>query len=323
MSATENVLVLEYGDEESLRIIERESDSLAAVLVESIQGGNASYRPVEFLRSLRELTTRTDTALIFDEVVTGFRVHPAGAQGLFGIKADVASYGKVAGGGMPIGIVAGSARFMDALDGGFWKFGDDSRPEANMTFFAGTFVRHPLALAACVAVLERLKTEGPSLQSDLNDRASRFSTRLNGIFDAAGLPMRFNSFSSFGRIETDQDLKYAGLLYLLLREKGIHIWEGRAIILTTAHSDVDLEKTLTAFEESIDELQSVALLPGKKAEKPAGKRSTVARTGKGGNGAPVPGAQLGRTPDGFPAWFVADPERPGKYVQIGEPLVET
>ena len=61
------------------------------------------------------------TALIFDEVVTGFRVHPGGMQALFGIRADLATYGKVVGGGMPIGILAGKASFMDALDGGIWQ----------------------------------------------------------------------------------------------------------------------------------------------------------------------------------------------------------
>lgn len=325
MSAAENVLVLDYGSDASLEAIERESGNLAAVLVESIQGGNASYQPVEFLKSLRELTRSKDVALIFDEVVTGFRVHPAGAQGLFDIKADIASYGKVAGGGMPIGIVAGDARFMDALDGGFWQFGDESRPEANMTFFAGTFVRHPLALAACVAVLEHLKKEGPGLQRDLNERAGRFAKRLNALFERCGVPMHLNSFSSFGRIETDPELKYAGLLYFLLREKGIHIWEGRAVILTTAHSDADLDRVLAAFEESIQELQSVGLLPAAGPRAAAAERTTSVKrpATAAGNGAPVPGAQLGRTPDGFPAWFVADPERPGKYVQIGEPLVES
>ena len=85
---------------------------------------------------------------IFDEVVTGFRSHPRGAQGLFGIEADLATYGKVVGGGFPIGVIAGKRQFMDALDGGHWQYGDDSIPTVGVTYFAGTFVRHPLALAA-------------------------------------------------------------------------------------------------------------------------------------------------------------------------------
>ena len=87
--------------------------------------------------------------MIFDEVVTGFRVHPGGCQALFGIRADLATYGKVIAGGMPMGILAGKAKYMDALDGGMWQYGDESFPEVGVTFFAGTFVRHPFAMAAC------------------------------------------------------------------------------------------------------------------------------------------------------------------------------
>jgi hypothetical protein len=128
--------------------------------------------------------------------------------------------------------------------------------------------------------------------------------------------MKLNYFSSFGRIASDQDLKYAGLLYFLLREKGVHIWEGRAVILTTAHGDAELDAVINAFAESIEELQSVGLLPAAAHAQDA--HATQTRSASG-NGAPVPGAQLGRTPDGFPAWFIADPERPGKYIQVGEP----
>jgi len=74
-------------------------------------------------------------------------LHPGGAQALFEIRADLVTYGKVLGGGLPIGIISGKSRFMDALDGGTWSFGDNSAPEAGVTFYAGTFFRHPLALA--------------------------------------------------------------------------------------------------------------------------------------------------------------------------------
>ena len=113
---------------------------------------------------------RADAArvLIFDEVVTGFRAHPRGAQGLFGIQADLASYGKVVGGGFPIGVIAGKRAFMDALDGGHWQYGDDSIPTVGVTYFAGTFVRHPLALAAAQRrARSTCATPGPALQERL------------------------------------------------------------------------------------------------------------------------------------------------------------
>ena len=89
---------------------------------------------------------------------------------------------------MPIGIVAGKSEYMDAFDGGQWQFGDGSWPEAGVTFFAGTFVRHPLALAAAKATLEHLKAAGPRLQAELNARTTAFVQTINADFNAAGVP---------------------------------------------------------------------------------------------------------------------------------------
>ncbi|HMH18147.1 MAG TPA: aminotransferase class III-fold pyridoxal phosphate-dependent enzyme, partial [Burkholderiales bacterium] len=125
---TDNILVLEYGQDSALDIIKACADELAAVLVEPVQSRRPDLQPRDFLHELRAITARSGTALVFDEVVTGFRVHPGGMQSVFGVKADLATYGKVLGGGLPIGIVAGNARFLDALDGGAWRFGDESGP---------------------------------------------------------------------------------------------------------------------------------------------------------------------------------------------------
>ena len=318
-SALGNLLVLDYGSDESLEIIQAQAHEIAAVISEPVQGGNPTYLPTEFLRKLRRVTEENNVALIFDEVVTGFRTHPAGIQGITGIQADLATYGKVCGGGLPIGIVAGSSRFMDSLDGGQWQYGDDSRPEANMTFFAGTFMRHPLALAACTAVLRHLKNAGPGLQSALNARMDCFAERVNRVFTVAGVPMSLNHFSSFSRIEVEGDLPYAGLLYYLMRERGIHIWEGRAVILTTAHDDADLDRVVTAFEESVQLLQDVDLLPNS-AGAATSSGSSQHSTAANGHEAPIVGAKLGRTAAGHPAWFVEDPDSSGEFLQIGEHL---
>ena len=143
-----------YGSPKALETIAARGGELAAVLVEPVQSRRPELQPREFLKELRRLTAASGTALIFDEVVTGFRVAPGGAQAFFDVRADLATYGKVVGGGLPIGVVAGRREYMDALDGGGWSFGDASFPDVGVTFFAGTFVRHPLALAAAVAVLE-------------------------------------------------------------------------------------------------------------------------------------------------------------------------
>jgi len=257
----ENMLVLEYCAPESLEVIKAHADEIAAVMVEPVQSRLPGVRPREFLHDLRAVTERAGIALIFDEVVTGFRCHPGGAQAYFGIKADLATYGKVVGGGMPIGVLAGRRAYMDALDGGAWNYGDDSFPEVGMTFFAGTFVRHPLAVAAAGAVLRHLKSEGPRLQQTLTDRVDRLCRTLNDHFEKIQVPLRFPHFSAVAMIDYPSDLKYASLLWYYLREKGVHVWEGRPCVFTLAHTDEDFDWFINAFKESVTEMQAAGFLP--------------------------------------------------------------
>jgi glutamate-1-semialdehyde aminotransferase len=119
--AVADVAVLEYGTEESLAEIHRLAPELAAVLVEPVQSRRPDLQPREFLRELRRITREAGAMLVFDEVVTGFRCHPGGAQAVFGVDADLVTYGKVLGGGLPIGVVAGRRPFIDVLDGGPWS----------------------------------------------------------------------------------------------------------------------------------------------------------------------------------------------------------
>lgn len=305
-SMFENVLVLDYGTPESLQILRDRADDLAAIMVEPVQSRRPDLQPREFLKDLRVLTESSGTALIFDEVVTGFRVHPGGAQAYFDIRADLATYGKVIGGGLPIGVVAGKAEYMDALDGGYWQFGDASFPEVGVTFFAGTFVRHPMALAAAEVVLQRLQAAGPSLQQELAAKVDRFVKHLQQHFERVQAPIKIGHFSSFFYVTYAPEATYGSLLFYLLREKGVHIWEYRPCFFTLAHTDEDIEFVTRAFKDSVAELQAAGLLPG----------ATPQATGDR-NQPPQPGARLGRDPQGNPAWFVPDPERPGKYLQVG------
>ena len=250
-----NMIVLDYGTEEALEWIRSNASDLAAVLVEPVQSRHPNTRPIEFLREIRKITEESDTALIFDEVVTGFRVHQGGCQALFGIRADLATYGKVVAGGLPIGVVAGKSRFMDALDGGMWQYGDESYPEVGVTFFAGTFVRHPLAVAAMKAVLQHFREQGPSLQERLNERTARLVRALNEIADRHSLPTRIESFGSFFYFGFAAAERFSSLFYFYMRDKGIHIREGFPCFLTTAHSDADIEAIVRAFEESAIEMR--------------------------------------------------------------------
>jgi amino acid adenylation domain-containing protein len=251
----DNILVLDYGTPEALELIRQNAKDLAAVLVEPVQSRHPEMVLPEYLKEIRKITEQSGTALIFDEVVTGFRTHPGGCQALFGICADLATYGKVVAGGMPIGILAGKAHFMDALDGGAWHFGDDSFPEVGVTFFAGTFVRHPLALAAVKAVLKYFKSEGPELQERVSNRMQYMVGAINEFFEQKGIPTRLANFKSVCYFSFPGEERFASLFYYYLRLKGIHLLEGFPVFLTTTHTDEDIEKVIRAFKESAVEMQ--------------------------------------------------------------------
>jgi amino acid adenylation domain-containing protein len=270
-SGTSQVMMLDYGDPESLEIIRRHGPELAAVLVEPVQSRRLDLQPREFLHELRRITEQTSTALVFDEVITGFRVHPGGAQVHFGVRADMATYGKIVGGGMPIGVVTGKARFLDALDGGQWQFGDASFPEVGVTFFAGTFVRHPITIAVAKAVLEHLKREGPQLQKRVAALAADGAQRMRSLISRFQAPLHLAQFSSIMSLTVQPEFKHGGLLFCLLRERGIHIFENRTFVFTSAHTEGDVELLVNALEQSLNELATAGFLP-----KPSGPGAPIA-----------------------------------------------
>jgi amino acid adenylation domain-containing protein len=279
-AAVENMIVLEYATAATLEWLRAHASELAAVVVEPVQSRHPALQPFEFLREVAAITQASGTAFVLDEVVTGFRTHPGGIQALAGIRADMATYGKVVGGGLPIGILAGNSRFMDALDGGTWRFGDASVPEVGVTFFAGTFVRHPLVLAAALAVLEHLKREGPQLQERLAARTASLASNLNTLFEQQGIVARVESFASWFYFNIHAEHSLAALLFYHLRLRGLHIQDGFPCFLTTAHSDADLRHIFQAFSESVAELASVGVFPGAAALKPAPVAATEAVTGE-------------------------------------------
>ena len=259
--AVEDVLVLDYGTDESLEIIRQHAGEIAAVLVEPVQSRRPEFQPREFLHKLRELTTREGIVLVFDEVITGFRICPGGAQEYYGVEADIATYGKIIGGGMPIGVVAGRARFMDTFDGGQWQYGDDSFPAAGVTFFAGTFVRHPLAIAAVHATLQYLKAQGPALQEAVNRRTTRLTAELNAFFEERGVKIHIPHFASQMFIRVQEESELATLLFYHLRDRGIHVLEGFPSYMTASHTDEDVDRIIAAFKDSVLEMQADGILP--------------------------------------------------------------
>jgi amino acid adenylation domain-containing protein len=257
----QNTIALEYGSEESLKVIERMLPEIGGIMVEPIQARRPDLQPKEFLQKLRKITEDAGIPLIFDEVITGFRTCQGGAQEWFGIKADIGTYGKVLGGGFPIGIIAGKKLYMDAFDGGYWQYGDDSIPEAGVTFFAGTFARHPLSLTACYAVLKYLRSKDGILQKDLNTKAGELADELNQFMAQRNVPIKILNFSSVIYYSYPKDLNYFSLLFYVLRHKGIHILEGFPMFLSEAHTEKDIRHIIDAFKESIIELQDNGFFP--------------------------------------------------------------
>ncbi|MEV6823789.1 aminotransferase class III-fold pyridoxal phosphate-dependent enzyme [Amycolatopsis sp. NPDC051102] len=273
--AVENVYVLEFGTEEALDFLTRHGPELAAVLTEPVTLRTPGVQKPEFLRRLRELTHASGTKLIFDEMVTGFRCHPAGVQGLYGIEADLATYGKIVGGGLPLGVIAGRGGVMDAIDGGVWNFGDDSGPTVESTFFGGTFNQHPLTMAAAKAVLDHLRAEGPGLQRDLDRKTEVFAEQLNADFRELDLPIEVRRFSSIFKFEHEQNMDP---FYFNLLDRGVFVWELRNFFLSTAHEQADLDHIRAAVRDSAEELRANGLLGERRtSSRPAPLRSTLAQ----------------------------------------------
>ncbi|MGK6309021.1 amino acid adenylation domain-containing protein [Variovorax sp. DT-64] len=300
-----DVRVLDYGTPEALEFIRANADDLAAVLVEPVQSRRPDFQPREFLREVRAITEKSETCLIFDEVITGFRCDLGGAQALFGIRADLATYGKVLGGGMPVGVIAGKRAYMDALDGGPWQYGDDSVPTVGVTYFAGTFVRHPLALAASKAALEHLKQDNNKLQTQLNLHTAAMADELTAFCREVGAPVEIRYFSSLWRVSWLEDHPLQDLLFAMMRSRGVHILDNFPCFMTTAHSQQDIATIKSAFKESIAEMQEAELLPRRAAPRMALDPAHP----------PTPNARLGRDKDGQPAWFVPDPKAQGKFTK--------
>jgi glutamate-1-semialdehyde aminotransferase len=195
---------------------------------------------------------------------------------------------------------------MDALDGGHWQYGDDSTPTAGVTYFAGTFVRHPLTMAAAHAALKFMKAEGPALQERITNNTTAMAKQLNAFFRSVGAPLEIRHFASLWKTFFTEPQPYGELLFCYMRDRGLHIWDGFPCFLTMAHGEREIAFIVDTFKDSVREMQAGQFLPGGEQ----GAESLDAAQ------PPVPGARLGRDPQGNPAWFVPNPEMPGKFLRV-------
>ena len=257
----ENVVLLRFNDPESIDILKTQVHELAAVILEPLPSRMPGSRPAEFLRELRKLTEQAGTALIFDEVVSGFRFDIGGAQALFDVQADIVTYGKAVGGGMPVGVVAGKALYMNAVDGGMWSYGDRSYPEADTTFCAGTYFKHPFIMAALWAALNHLNDNAPELHERLNQTTSHLAQTLNSYFEKESVPIRVLNFGSLFRFLISPKVQYKDLFYYHLLDRGVYIPETQTCYLSTAHTQEDIDLVVKAVKAAVEDMRKGDLLP--------------------------------------------------------------
>lgn len=261
------IIVLDYGNMDHLDIIESRADEIAGVLIEPVQSRNPANQPVEFLKEVRKLTLEKNILLIMDEMITGFRVCCNGVQGLWNIKGDLATYGKIAAGGMPSGMIAGLAKYMNFVDGGVFNYDDNSMPSVKKALMAGTHTRNPIKLAATLAILTEIKnrciasgdeicTPNSCFLNELNEKTRSMCEELNSFFALKKVPIVIEYFSSLFRFKflDDPNGVVKELLFVLMRMNGVETSPSGNCFLTMAHSDNDIKSIIKTVKKSIDTL---------------------------------------------------------------------
>lgn len=256
--AWKDTIVLPYNHPAAFDKIRRHASRLAGVIVEPVQGA-AGTIPAdrEFLLELRKITREIGAFLIFDEVITGFRLAPGGAQEFYGVLPDVSTYGKIAGGGLPFGAVGGTAEAMRLME-------YDTEPGSIL--MAGTFNGNPMVTAAGTAVLRRLSEE-PQLYKRLNTMGDRFRSEINrftGERDypaiATGVGSMFWMHASRGPIKSVRDAwqgdpSASTGLRLLYRMKGLHISSHHGF-MCTEHTNEDITQLIEIHKDAMEELRT-------------------------------------------------------------------
>ncbi len=245
----EHTMTLTYNDADQVREVFRElGDEIACIIVEPVAGNMNCIPPVPgFLETLREVCDDSGAVLIFDEVMTGFRVGPQGAQGLFNIKADLVALGKVIGGGLPVGAFGGRREIMEMI------------APTGPVYQAGTLSGNPLATAAGVTTLRALEREG--LYEQITRRTEQLVTGMQAIADEAKIPFTTNHRGSmFGFFFTDapEVTRYDQVMscnterfnrfFHGMLDEGVYLAPAsyEAGFMSAAHTEADIEQTLSA-----------------------------------------------------------------------------
>lgn len=241
----QNTIVAEYNNLDSVeKAFKENKDEIAAVIIEPV-AGNMGVVPAkkEFLQALREICNLYGSVLIFDEVITGFRLSLKGARGLYNVEPDLVTFGKIIGGGLPCGAVGGKKEIMQCL-----------APQGNV-FQAGTMSGNPIVMSAGYATIKKLK-ENPHFYSNMEILGEKLERELTQVFSNSNLTFCINRIGSmltvFFGVEKVENFEMAKMSNLDLFKKfaeymitnGIYIPSSQfeAMFLSSAHTESDIER---------------------------------------------------------------------------------
>ena len=247
-----DTLTAVYNDMESVRTLFSECPGeIAAVIIEPVAANMGVVAPKEgFLEELRQVCTEQGALLIFDEVITGFRLGFDGAQGYYGIEPDMTTFGKIIGAGMPVGAYGGRRDIMEMV-----------APVGNV-YQAGTLSGNPVAMAAGLAQLHILK-DHPEIYRNMNEMGEYFRNELRGIVSRSGAPCQVNGVGSLSclfftaepvtdyRSAKTADVKAFGEYFRYLLSHGIYVAPSQfeAVFMSSVHTREDVDKTLSVIED--------------------------------------------------------------------------
>lgn len=231
-----------YNDIDAVNhVIQSHGKEIAAIIVEPVAGNMGVVLPKKnFLADLREITEKTGTVLIFDEVITGFRVSDGGAQKIYGIKPDLTTLGKIVGGGFPLAAFGGRKELMNLLS-----------PEGSV-YQAGTLSGNPIACTAGIATLSQLDTQ---LYKVLEKNTSYLAKSIKEVAKKTGIPLEVPHIGSMLGFSFKDLKQYSRLFHLLLAE-GIYLPPGayETLFLSKAHDQGIVRKTILVFQEALRKL---------------------------------------------------------------------
>jgi glutamate-1-semialdehyde aminotransferase len=252
------MLMLPYRDKNAYDLIRKYKDDLALVVIEPVQSSNPRLDNQEFLDGLREVCTECEVLLMLDEVITGFRIEYGGCQEYYDIKPDLVTYGKAVGGGLPIGVVAGSKHVMNTFSGA------ENTPAI---FAGGTFSGNPLTMASGIGALEYLKDNKEEIYPYLHEQGNRMASEINEFCRSNNMPVQMMNAGSmmhliFGgeTIESSRDINRSQ--YALENEFYLHLLGHNVIVpgihlafISFAHKPDVIDKVIDAFKKTFEDLR--------------------------------------------------------------------